>query len=523
MSESTTTVGRAAVELPHAPGLAVLDRVETALWLFDFASLRIVWANRRGLELWDAESAADLAGRDMAQEMSPSVRKRLEQHLADFEADPGRELREFWTLYPQGMPFRVRATLRRWDMAEGRIAMLVEARAEEQLEPTTIRSADALLHTKVITALFDRDSLELYANPAFRSAFGPGRHRFGMDFVHAGDVQPFRDGIAASAGHRATVRVRTVEGERWHDIHAMRCRDAVTGDGAFLISAFDVTEAREQQDRLAEALVAAEAADRVKSRFLATLSHEVRTPLNGVLGMASILMHGELTAAQRRAVETIARSGGMMLEMIEDMLDIVALDGGRIELAREPFEPDLLLRAAVEGVRAEAERKHLGLSIDTHGLIEAEYRHDATRLRQVLRHLLANAVKFTETGEIVVRAATVATGDTGLGLRFEVSDTGPGVPETERERIFERFYQVDGSITRRFGGTGLGLAICRELVALWDGRIGVTCGTVGGSTFWFEAPDCASVLVQSRAVPGTLPLAGRVRSLRIAGRAQLGS
>ena len=479
-----------AAGIEPSAGFAILDRIETAVWIYSFAAGRIVWANRRGLELWDAHSVADLAARDMAAEMSVSVRERLLQHLDDFVADPGRELREFWTLYPQGKPFRVRATLRRCNLDSGGIGMLVEALAEENLEPTTIRSADALLHTEVITALFGREGRELYANPAFRAAFGPGQHRFGMDFVHAADARRFRGGLEAEGRHRATVLVRTTAGERWHDIHARRCRDAVTGDGAFLISAFDVTEAREQQQRLALALEAAEAADRAKSRFLSTMSHEVRTPLNGVLGMASILASGELTAPQRRCVEVIARSGTDMLTLMEDMLDIVTLDGGGVELVRAPFDPAALATAAIEGVRAEAERKGLTLSVDLRHLAEAAYCHDATRLRQVLRHLLNNAVKFTDTGEVVLRVTTESGARRRRGLRFEVSDTGRGVPESERERIFERFYQVDNSITRRHGGTGLGLAICREMVGLWGGRIGLSSGEHDGATFWFDAPDC---------------------------------
>jgi signal transduction histidine kinase len=474
---------------PRQPVIAALaDSLETALWVYDFDRGRIVWANRMALTLWNADDVAALTARDLAAEMSETVRTRLRQHREDFAADPTREMREFWTLYPKGKPFRVRAALRRCTLGDGRIAMLVEARAEERGEPATIRSADALLHTQVITALFDSDGLELYANPAFRAAFGPGRHRFGMDFVHAADARPFHEAMIAGAARRATVRVRTVDGERWHDIHAARCRDAVTGDGAFLISASDVTEAREHQLRLAEALEAAEAADRAKSRFLATMSHELRTPLNGVLGMASLLRHGDLSAAQGRAVDLIARCGAEMLEMIEGMLDIVAIDSRAVRILREPFDPATLLRIAVESVRAEADRKRLSLVIDDRRLEPGDCVHDASRIRQVLRHLLVNAVKFTDSGEIAARAATVTDARGRRALRFEVSDTGPGVAVAERERIFERFHQADGSITRRHGGTGLGLAICREFVKLWDGSIGVSCGESGGSTFWFEAP-----------------------------------
>jgi signal transduction histidine kinase len=286
--------------------------------------------------------------------------------------------------------------------------------------------------------------------------------------------------------------VRTAAGERWHDIQAIRCRDAVTGDGAFLISAFDVTEEREQKRRLSEALDAARAADLSKSQFLATMSHEMRTPLNGVLGMASILGSSDLTDPQRRALDVIATSGKHMLEMVEDMLDIVSLDAQTMEMRPASYDPELLVRTAVEAVRPDAERKGLELQIDMRRFRPGIHVHDASRLRQVLGHMLVNAVKFTEAGSIVARVRSEVD-DTGAAcLRFEVCDTGPGVPIEERSRIFERFHQLDASATRRHGGTGLGLAICKEFVSLWKGRIGVSCGERGGSVFWFEAPCCLS-------------------------------
>lgn len=469
---------------------ALLDAVETAYWVYDFDLGRVVWANGAALHLWDAKTLAELRERSLKDEMSVSVRTRLAQHKEDFELDPSREIREFWTLYPEGAPFRVRAILRRFDFDDGAIGMLVEARAEDQTEPTTIRSADALLHTQVITALFGSDGGELYANPAFREAFGPGIHRFGANFLHNADVGPFEQGLEAVGMHRATVRVRTVAGQRWHDIQAIRCRDAVTSDGAFLISAVDVTEARDQQVRLAEALDAAQAADRSKSQFLATMSHEMRTPLNGVLGMASILGSSELTPPQRRALDVIATSGTHMLTMIEDMLDIVSLDAETLELHPAPYDPALLLGTAIESVRPLAAQKGLTMTVDIHDLRGGPFVHDASRLRQVLGHILSNAVKFTDNGSIVARVRAETDSAGRPKLRYEVSDTGPGVPVDEQNRIFERFHQLDSSATRRHGGTGLGLAICKEIVALWEGSIGVTCSDQGGSVFWFDTPTC---------------------------------
>jgi signal transduction histidine kinase len=472
-----------------------VDRLETALWMYDFDAGRIVWANRAALKLWDAASVEALLARDLLSGMSGSVALRLAQHRDDFEKFPEREFHEFWTLYPDGAPFRVRAILRRCVFEDGRIGMSVEAHPEEQHEPETIRSADALLHTQVITALFDGKGCELYANPAFRAAFGPGRHKFGRDFVTLADRVAFEEGMAAAGEHRMTVAVRTVMGERWHDLHAVRCRDAVTGDGAFLISATDVTASREYEMKLSAARDDAEAAYRAKAQFLSTMSHEMRTPLNGVLGMAGLLAGTGLDAKQRKYLDMLSASGAHMLEIVEDVLEIVHLDAGSVKLSVAPFDPAMAVRSVTEMFRDQAEARGLSLSVEAEIPRNRTYAHDAARIRQVLRHFVANAVKFTDKGAVVVRVGLAPKS----ALRFDVIDTGSGIPEAEREAIFERFHQVDGTDTRRHGGIGLGLAICRDLVALFGGEIGVESREGVGSTFWFTVPGAAGKRQPGRA------------------------
>ncbi len=465
------------------PGGALADRLETALWVYDFATARIVWANRAALLLWEADSAPALALRDMGAEMSASVRKRLDQHREDLSRNPSLEIREVWTLYPGGHPFRVRAVLRSFDLATG-AGMLVEARAEDPSEPETVRSADALLHTMAIVALCARDGRVLYANPAHRAVFGPGVADFSDPFVVVEDAGRFLAALAEAPEHRATVRVRTVDGDRWHDVHTVRCRDAVTGDGAFLVSGIDVTEAREHAQALNVARDAAETADRAKTVFLATMSHELRTPLNGVLGLASVLARTDLDASQLRMLRGVASSGERMLEMVENMLDVVALDAGEVVVRRAPIDPALILRSAVEAFRGEAEAKGLTLHAEACAIGPGPFAHDAALLRKVLRQLVGNAIKFTESGEVVARVRR----DGADGLRFEVRDTGPGLDADARAIVFRRFRQVDGSTTRRHGGVGLGLSVCAELAALWGGLTGVDSAAGRGSTFWFTAP-----------------------------------
>ncbi len=465
-------------------GEHVVDFLETALWIYDFDQGGIVWANRRALALWSAESITDLSTRNMAKEMSASVRQRLHQHREDFTLDPEREISEFWTLYPDGEPFRVRAILRRYAFADERIGMLVEAHKAEQSEPETIRSANALLHTPVMTAFFDGDGVELYGNPAFRDAFGPGRHHFGAEFFDTGVAKIFREKMEESGQYRETVRVRTTEGLRWHVTVAIRCRDAVTGDEGIQMSAVDVTEARHYQEQLIEARDTAEAADRAKSMFLATISHEMRTPLNGVLGMSAVLGTSELDQKQRDMLTLIAKSGTEMLELIENALDLVDLDAHGVELKSELFDVGLLVRSVVEAFKEAATERELSLITDIASLPDKCCIHDAGQIRRVLRQLVSNAVKFTDRGHVAVRALGGGDGT----LRFEVADTGPGVPEDMREEIFERFRQLDSTTTRRHGGTGLGLSISRELVRLWGGEIGVGPGRDGGAVFWFTVP-----------------------------------
>lgn len=469
----------------HAlPGDLMADRLETALWLYDFDAARIVWANRAALRLWHAGDAAALAARDMGAEMSASVRKRLAQHREDLAREPDREIREVWTFYPEGQPFRVRATLRAFDLV-GETMMLVEARAEDPSEPETVRSADALLHTQVAVALFDGGGRLLYANPAHRAIFGPAVATFEGPFLTEGEAERFRKALTIAPERRAAARVRTTEGPRWHDIHAMRCRDAVTGDGAFLVSAVDVTEAREHAQELKAARDAAEAADRAKSAFLATMSHELRTPLNGVLGLASLLARSGLDPDQRRMLAGVAESGQRLLEMIETMLDAAALDAREVVVRPAPFAPGCVLAAAAEAFRPQAEAKGLTLEAEAGAIGPGPFVHDPTLISKVLRELVGNAVKFTDHGGVKARVDAEGEG----GLRFEIADTGPGLDEAARAGLFTRFHQVDGSFTRRHGGVGLGLSVSAELVRLWGGEIGVQSAPGAGSTFWFTVPD----------------------------------
>ncbi|WEK58534.1 MAG: response regulator [Candidatus Brevundimonas phytovorans] len=268
-------------------------------------------------------------------------------------------------------------------------------------------------------------------------------------------------------------------GDRW-----LRVQDRRTAEKGTVTVCSDITDLKRDAQALAEARDAADAANRAKSQFLANMSHEIRTPLNGVIGVAQALARTDLDAQQREMLDLIHSSSRTLQTLLSDILDLARVESGRLELGDEPYDLARAVEEAAQLYAAAARDKGLQFFVEVAPEARIWMHGDAVRLKQILTNLVSNAVKFTGAGFV---SLTVDAGP--QGLRFVVQDTGIGFDAETRDRLFSRFEQADGDITRRFGGSGLGLAISRELAAMMGGGLGCESEPGGGAAFILTLPQ----------------------------------
>jgi signal transduction histidine kinase/CheY-like chemotaxis protein len=259
----------------------------------------------------------------------------------------------------------------------------------------------------------------------------------------------------------------------------------------------------------------AEAVARLKSDFLATMSHEMRTPLNGIIGMTSVLLSRQLGELERDYIETIRQAGEALRGIVDDVLDLSKIDAGKLRLEQVDFELARSVTDALHIVQTVASQKPLHLVVKHDEKLPKWVRGDVTRIRQILLNLLSNAIKFTEEGTIEIQTRVESTDTEECELLFSVKDEGIGMTDEQQSRLFQPFSQADDSTSRKYGGTGLGLAICKRLAELMGGQIGVTSRYGEGSLFWFSvrvqlAPEPAPLVDVPAAAPAVEPKSARL-------------
>lgn len=299
-------------------------------------------------------------------------------------------------------------------------------------------------------------------------------------------VHPEDRELARDLQHRALTHGKS-EGEVRHvhpDGKVVWVRSSMSVRGLNITGlVLDITEQKNQEQALSAAREQAEAANTAKSEFLATMSHEIRTPMNGVIGMASALARTPLRSDQREMLKVISESSDMLLTILNDVLDLVKIESGRFTLEEIPFDLGESMEAVLSLYRESTSQKGLVLVLDAPDAHSGIFKGDPVRVRQIVQNFTSNALKFSSEGSVTLRVRR-----TENGVRIEVADTGIGLNEEQKARMFKRFEQADNTITRRYGGTGLGLSICKNLAELMGGAVGVESISGEGSCFWLEAP-----------------------------------
>jgi PAS domain S-box-containing protein len=490
---------------------ALTDAQPTLLAHWD-DTLRLRFVNQAYLDWFGLQREA-VIGRTMAETVGPALAERqapavqralageVVAHELDLQSHDGR-LGHFW-IYR--LPDRRHGRVEGFFFVATNVTELHQARLQAESTSKALKRAEAF--TRLVTdgipagvSYWDQQRICRFANRAYAQRLGQpaealigrpmsalfdaarmGRHELHVAGALAGQPQTFERQEAQPDGSLQTVQVQYAP-------------DAADGEvRGFLALATDISALKQAERRLAEVngelerrAEQAEAATRAKSAFLANMSHEIRTPMNAIIGLTHLVARDTLEPVQRERLRKVDGAARHLLQVINDILDLSKIEAGRLQLASTEFARDELIARATVVVEAAAHDKGLALLVDA-GRLPARLRGDPQQLAQMLINLLGNAVKFTERGSIRLLGEVLATRGEQVQLRFEVQDTGVGIPLEQQGRLFSAFEQADSSTTRRHGGTGLGLALTRRLAQLMGGDAGVRSTPGVGSSFWFTA------------------------------------
>ncbi|MFZ5718817.1 MAG: PAS domain-containing protein [Pseudomonadota bacterium] len=483
------------------------------IWTFDPIANRIWWSDEI-IELVGLDPATDWTPEHFFEFVHPRDREPLRNAMAGVvrTGQPARLEHRIWA---RTRWLVMRVTVRARPLAEGVFAL--QGISEDITDLAQTRDAarqgeqQARKARREVAAYAGRLSLALEAaeagvyeidhvkktfwcSPEFERITGQGDASYEQAIklrypgFHPDDLRLVRTSFRAlhrgdkKSGESFEARIIRPDGtERWVRVfhHLVTSRRGRWLKAVGLVQ--DCDALKRQELALKEAQLAAEAAADAKAAFLANMSHEIRTPMNGVMGVLHLLKNEALSDEGQALLQEALSCGRMLSELLNDVIDFSKIEAGRLELACEPLDPAVLVQGVVRLLEPQAKAKGLQLVVDA-GPDRGWVRSDPVRLRQALFNLVGNAVKFTETGHVVVRCRRA---DAGV-LRFEVEDTGIGIPAAAQDRLFERFNQADASTTRKFGGSGLGLAITRRLAELMHGEVGFRSVEGKGSIFWLE-------------------------------------
>jgi PAS domain S-box-containing protein len=367
--------------------------------------------------------------------------------------------------------------------------------AEEMLLESEERFRQLAENVEEVLLLFDPQVNKVfYVSPAYEKVWGRSceslyvHPRSFLEGIHPDDRPIIAASLELSNRSRGEWEYRVIRPNgtlRWVWDRAFPIRDSV-GRGVRIAELVqDITDRKQVEVATHKAMKAAEDANRAKSEFLANMSHELRTPMNAVIGMTELALATDLNAEQRHYLELVESSADSLLELINHILDFSKIEAGKLELEATPFNLADVLEEALRPLATQAYRKGLEVACALDPAIPSPLLGDPVRLKQILLNLVENAIKFTDHGEVVIRASIDSQSENEIVLHISVADTGVGIPEDKVAIVFEAFTQVDGSSTRRFEGAGLGLAICSELVKMMGGYISVESGPGRGSKFHF--------------------------------------